>query len=347
MSLSVLENDFEVYCSAPSNIAFLKYWGKKDAKNQIPAGPSFSMTLENCRSQTKAAILESSANDHMIELNGKVLSRVAQPKLFQHLDRLKSLFPQSKSYLALVSQNLFPTGAGIASSASGYAALTVAAIAAFEQVTSLEALVARGWSLDKLADLARLGSGSACRSLHGGYIVWDTRQHDHHQQLIYQTHQHDKWNLADTVVLISKEEKETSSSTAHQASWGSPFFQPRLAGLRERLDQMIMAVEHQDLDTLGSLIETDANEMHAIIHTGVPSVQYITQESIEVMTWVRSMRNQNKLKAYYTIDAGANIHLICEYVEQSRLVRLLGERFPEHELILDRVGSGVRVSSAV
>lgn len=345
MSLSALKNDFEVCCSAPSNIAFLKYWGKKDAKNQIPAGPSFSMTLEKCRSQTKAVVLNPSADEHVVELNGQMLIRSSQLKLFKHLDRLKDLFPKQKNYLGLSSQNLFPTGAGIASSASGYAALTVAGIAAFERVTSLEDLFSRGWSLDRLADLARLGSGSACRSLHGGYIVWDTQPD--HQQLIYQTHQHDQWDLADTVVLVSKQEKQTPSSVAHQAAWGSPFFRPRLAGLHERMHQMVAAVENKDLSALGPLLETDANEMHAIIHTGVPSVGYITDQSIEVMIWVRSMRQQKMLNAYYTIDAGANIHLICELEQQRLLAQMLGERFPEYELILDRVGSGIRLSSAV
>ncbi|MFW7377476.1 MAG: diphosphomevalonate decarboxylase [Oligoflexus sp.] len=326
--------------TAPSNIAFIKYWGKQDEKLQWPANSSLSMSLDQLHSETRAQVLND-ASEHQVFLNGKALQADAGPgkKVFQHLDFLASRYQDELPKLAIHSVNHFPTGCGIASSASGLAALTIAALAAWLQVEDLDGFSQHDISREQLAHLARQGSGSAGRSLWGGFVRWAPGANPNAQELtpVYPAEQ---WALRDTVVLFSEQEKKTSSTDAHRLAWTSPLFLPRLAAIDDRLRRVEQAIQERCIDTLGELIELDCLEMHGVIMSANPPVHYFDQETASFLAWIRKIRKQEGLRVYFTLDAGANVHLIYEDCEHGKLMQILESKFPASHLLCDQVGRG-------
>ncbi len=321
---------------APSNIAFLKYWGKRDAAAQWPANDSLSMTLNKLATVTEARVIE--AADHTITYAGTPLPRehTGFNKAYKHLDRLARLY-SFQDKLAISTTNAFPTGAGIASSASGLAALTVAAMAAWTKSASLAELAGHDLALGQLAHLARLGSGSAGRSLFGGYVQWQAGASPE-AQVITPLFAADHWALADTICLFSEEEKSKSSTEAHGDAWSSPLFRVRVAGSPERMQGMVRALERRSLAELGPLLETEALDMHAVMMTAVPAQHYLNEKALAFLADFREARRRGLFEAYFTIDAGPNIHIIHEH--SSALRRWLDERFAPKQLLHDSVGEG-------
>ena len=324
--------------SVASNIAFLKYWGKRDAAQQWPANDSLSMTLDQLTTETRARLYE--GEDHLFRFEGRVYTRHTRQfdKAFRHLDELARLLGEGRP-LEIDTINHFPIGAGMASSASGLAALTLAALAAWLGATEMTALHAQGFSAERLADLARRGSGSAGRSLFGGYVMWEAGPSPD-QQRVHPIASADHWQLRDTVVVLSTEEKSLSSTDAHLQAWSSPLFKPRLAGLPERMQAMQKALRERDFDQLGPLLETEALDMHAVIMTAQPPHQYLTEVALDFLVRLRNARQAGKVQAYFTIDAGPNIHVIHEAKEHERLRRWLEVEAAGHLHLHDQVGSG-------
>ncbi len=327
----------EIYrVSAPSNIAFLKYWGKKDALLQWPANDSLSMTLNQLSSRTTAFMHE--ADDHIFQFQGEVLERAHTSfrKVYQHLDRIADTYGFQEK-LSVSSSNSFPTGAGIASSASGLAALTLAALACWTHSGSITDLEAKGFSREHLAHLARMGSGSAGRSLFGGYVQWQAGSHADRQKILA-LYPAEHWQLHDTIVLFSHSEKSKSSTAAHGDAWSSILFRPRIAGASERMKAMLKALDERNLAELGPLLETEALEMHAVMMTTLPPQYYLTEASVEFIAAFRRARQEDRFQAYFTIDAGPNIHILHE--GSAALVHWLAETFPTLPLLHDNVGEG-------
>lgn len=329
----------EIYrvCS-PSNIAFLKYWGKKDPVLQWPANDSLSMTLNQLATKTNAYVSDSS--DHVFQFQGETLSRDHKGfhKAYKHLDYLSETFGFSEK-LAFSSSNSFPTGAGVASSASGLSALTIAALACWTHSASFAELEGHGFSRGHIAHLARIGSGSAGRSLFGGYVQWQAGTHADKQKII-PLYGSEHWALHDTVALFSHTEKSKSSTAAHGDAWTSLLFGTRIAGAPERMNAMLKALHHRNLEALGPLLETEALEMHAVMMTTQPSQYYLTQESTEFLAAFRRARQEGKFEAYFTIDAGPNIHIIHESSASQGLNTWLNEHYPNLSLLSDKVGEG-------
>lgn len=331
--------------TVPSNIAFLKYWGKRDEAQQWPANDSLSMTLAGLHSRTKASIQHSP--DHLVCLNGVSLTRSHEmgAKIFQHLDFLSDTIATTTK-LNISSENSFPTGCGIASSASGMGALTLAALAAWLDCNSFEALAAKSFSRDKLAHLARQGSGSAGRSLFGGIVRWRAGNSPE-QQSIATAFSHAHWPLMDTVVLFSKSPKTVGSTEAHRGAWTSPLFAPRLAELSRRIQLMEEAIEKRTISELGPLIEQETLEMHGVIMSASPAVRYFGQETSDFLSWLRERRQQLGLDVYFTLDAGPNVHLIYENHIHEDLMSLLAEKFSSHQILSDKMGAGPSLSVLV
>ncbi len=321
-----------------SNIAFLKYWGKRDKALQWPANDSLSMTLDQLKTETRARLYQ--GDDHLFRFEGRVYTRQTRQfdKAFRHLDELARLLGEERR-LEIDTLNHFPIGAGMASSASGLAALTIATLAAWLDAPTFDRLAAQGFSAERLAHLSRLGSGSAGRSLFGGYVVWEAGV-TADQQRVWPFAPATAWNLRDTVVVCSADEKSLSSSDAHQEAWSSPLFKPRLAGLPERMKAMQAALERRDMESLGPLLETEALEMHAVIMTAGQPHQYLAEASLDFLVRLRNARQAGKVQAYFTIDAGPNIHVIHEASEHEKLCQWLKSEYPTQLLLHDKVGSG-------
>ena len=331
---------------APSNIAFVKYWGKRDPGLQWPANDSLSMTLTTSRTITTARRHDSPMDIFQFADQPAVTSAThPQQKIFRHLSFLRQQLGTT-GHLIITSQNTFPTGCGIASSASGFAALTIAATAAWTGHADWNELALKNASRDALAHWARQGSGSAGRSLFGGFVRWDAGASPQEQR-IHQIATADHWALSDVIVVLSDEEKSMSSSEAHLAAWGSPLFTPRLSGLPAKMKRIIDALERKDLERLGPELESEALDMHAVAMTGNPPAYYFTNDTVRFLSWVRDERGRGALPAYFTIDAGPNVHLICETKDVDTVTRRLQKEWPRVKTIVDRVGTGPTVFQGV
>jgi diphosphomevalonate decarboxylase len=330
--------------TVPTNIALIKYWGKANPKEQWPANDSLSMTL-SLYTETEASLLPLTAKDHTFIFAGQQLERESgfAKKIFSHLDFLSKLTNNERK-LSISSQNFFPTGCGIASSASGLAALTVAALACWSQSQSLEALAHNSYDLSALSSLARLGSGSACRSLWGGFVLWEKNLSPQQQKasMVYPS-QH--WStLCDTVVIFSQEEKSVSSSVGHLQADTSPLFLPRLAAIPDRLHAVQKALQDKNLHALGPVIEEEALDMHAVMMTATPPAVYFTKKVSEFLAWVRNKRREGLFPGYFTMDAGPNVHVLHEWEHRENIWAMLKAFDPSLIYLPAQMGEGVRLT---
>lgn len=334
-----------VRATVPSNIALIKYWGKRNGSRNWPANDSLSMTLTEARTITDVWVRDQPFDAIVWEGAPALRSddpRAASDKAMQHLRRLRDLLGFDRS-LHVETRNTFPSDCGIASSASGLAALTVGAIAAWTGSSEPAQLAEHGFDKERLAALARLGSGSACRSLHGGYVHWQAGVTPEAQSLsVVASPEH--FPLANVIVILSKSAKAISSTAAHRDAWTSPLFPVRLAGVDRRLAGVKRALEQKDLETLGDLIETEALEMHAVMMSSKPSACYFTEGTSQLLAWVRRERQKGQLEAWFTVDAGPNVHLITRPEYASQVARQVREAFGDVELIIDHTGRGMDLS---
>lgn len=302
---------------AGSNIAFIKYWGIRDSEAgrnlNLPLSNSISMTLADAHTTTTVVWDETGAQQKdVITLDGRLLDDAAAARLMRHLDLIRQR-AGVQARATVVSRNNFPMASGIASSASGFAALTVAGCAAL----GLEL------SAGELSALARRGSGSASRSLFGGFVEWEMGTDDA-SSVAREIAPADHWALRDVVAIVSAGEKETSSAHGHTLAASSPFNAARIAWTDWALAEVRRAIATRDIVRLGRVIEQDALAMHGVMMTGDPSLLYWQPGTLEVMHAVRRWRKQG-LPVYFTIDAGPNVHLICEASAEPEVVALLGQ----------------------
>jgi diphosphomevalonate decarboxylase len=326
-----------VTAEVPSNIAFVKYWGKRDADAQWPANDSLSMTLSVARTITTATAHDGPRDE--IYRDGQLQGQgPGGDKASRHLEVLRRDLGVHRRLL-ITTRNTFPSDCGIASSASGLGALTLAAIGAWTGASSLHELEGQGFPRARLAQLARLGSGSACRSLYGGFVLWQAGPSPD-EQTVRQLHDEEAWPLADIIVVVDRTPKPVSSTTAHRAAWTSPLYSPRLAGLPARLARVQDALDRSDLEELGRELEAEALEMHGVMMSSTPSAVYLTEATSQVLAWLRRERTRQGLPAYFTLDAGPNVHVICERQNADWVGSRISAEFPDAEVIMDRAGAG-------
>lgn len=308
---------------AGSNIAFLKYWGKRDEEQNLPLNPSISMTLdETLSTRTTIEFSEDFEHDSLdlneIEETGPKLERISR---FLNILREKA----DVSYLAkVVSINTFPTGAGIASSASGFAALAGAGAKAL----GLE------MSDDELSGLARLGSGSAARSIHGGFVEWEDEQ-------ATQLFPADHWaHLRDLLVIVSTTEKSIGSTEAmRQTVETSRLFKKRLGKLAARQKGMVQAIKDRDFQKLAPLIIEESDDLHACMKDTIPSIDYLNGVSRQVIERLNGL-NHKDFVAAYTFDAGPNAHVICDTHDLSKVRESLND-LQGVQLLVAGLGNGL------
>lgn len=304
---------------AGSNIAFIKYWGVDDAAINLPQTSSISMTLADAHTTTTVEWAQPGELAHdEITVDGRNLPGESGARLVRHLDRIRAR-ANSNRRARVVSQNNFPMASGIASSASGFAALSVAACQA----------IGLNLSPTELSALARRGSGSASRSLFGGYVLW-ARGHDDATSVARMLYPADHWDLVDVVAIVSRGEKAVSSEGGHRIAATSPLNQARVAEVEKLLPRVEQAIAQRDLAGLGEIIEWDALAMHAVMQTGTPSLLYWQPGTVAILQAVRRWRAAEGLYAYFTIDAGPNVHVICAAADAAAVRSRLAE-LPEVE----------------
>ena len=309
---------------AHTNIALIKYWGKADSHLRLPLMSSLSMTLDQFYTDTKI----SASDEDCFVLNGIRQKNVSAQRVFSFLKVLQQRFGVT-GHLLVESTNNVPTAAGLASSSSAFAALAGAFCAHYNiQLTPIE-----------LSRLARLGSGSACRSIYGGFSVWQ-KGSDDKSSYAYALDENPQIDLQLLAVELNTKQKRISSTAGMKMAQSSPFFQPWLLRNQQELKQMISAIKAQDFTAIGSLAELNATEMHAVNLTAQPSFTYFEPATIKAIKMVSELR-QNGIECYFTIDAGPNIKILSQLKNVKDITNKFVTEFENVKIINASFGPGI------
>ena len=288
---------------AHPNIALVKYWGKRDLALNLPAVPSLSLTLSGFTTRTEVTW---GADADEVELDGAPATPKEAARVSAFLDRIDA----SRPPVRVRSHNDFPSGAGLASSASGFAALALAATEAAGQELSLEALTV----------LARQGSGSACRSLWGGFVRWHlgTRAdgRDSHGEAVAPQ---DHWDVVMVVAVVHRGRKAVGSTEGMERSrTTSPYYAAWVDTAAADVEEGVAAVLARDLERLGTVMEQSTYKMHAAMHTSWPPLNYWQPGTVAALHAVRALRDDG-VSAWSTMDAGPQVKVLCAAADAERV----------------------------
>lgn len=334
--------------SAPSNIALVKYWGKKD--HQIPANPSISFTLDTCKTNTSLSFERQSSGSFSFEI---ILDDQPQdafrPKIQQFFKRVESYLPFLNTYHFVIrTSNTFPHSSGIASSASGMSALAMCLMAVEKQ---LDPQITTAFMKQKASFLARLGSGSACRSIEGGLVVWG-----HHNQIQgssdlmgmpypYEVHPIFQ-NYQDTILLVDKGEKQVSSSVGHNLMHDHPFAAQRFQQAHSHMEQLIPILKSGDIDAFITIVEREALTLHAMMMSSKPYYILMKPQTLEVINALWDFRKQTGHPVCFTLDAGANVHVLYPHKHATPVQEFiksdLAKLCQNGHFIVDHQGQGAK-----
>ena len=342
-------SSFQTKWSAPSNIALVKYWGKKEL--QIPCNPSVSFTLDQCRTTTSVRferlIDKQDRFSLAIQYDGKSTPSF-KPKVKTLIDRILPYAPYLNEYhLQIDTVNSFPHSSGIASSASAMAALAAAIMDLEKQI--YPSLTVED-QIKKCSFLARLGSGSAARSVEGPLVLWGEHAATPVSSDLFGV----RWTKAadvfttyrDTILLVDKGQKEVSSTVGHDLMQNHPFAETRFAQAKAHYQALLTILEKGDMDGFSDLVEREALSLHAMMLTSSPSYILMHPNTIQIIKQVRTFRKTSGLHLTFTLDAGANVHLLYPAHEAEKIDQFIASDLrkycQDNELIYDRVGTGLK-----
>jgi len=342
-------SSFQTIWSAPSNIALVKYWGKKGM--QIPCNPSVSFTLNRCRTTTSVRfekhIDELDYVSFAVQYDAKPAPSF-EPKVKAFIDRILPYAPYLKKYhLQIDTVNSFPHSSGIASSASAMAALAATIMDLEKQV--YPSLTSENQT-KKCSFLARLGSGSAARSVEGPLVLWGEHNATPDSNDLFGV----RWTKSadvfktyrDTILLVDKGQKEVSSTVGHNLMHNHPFAENRFTQAKAHYQALLTVLEKGDMDGFIDLVEREALSLHAMMLTSSPSYILIHPNTIHIIQEVRRFRTATGLHLAFTLDAGANVHLLYPAHEVQKIDQFiesdLRKYCQDNELIYDRVGTGLK-----
>tara|TARA_R100000935_G_scaffold55087_1_gene84713 strand:+ start:62 stop:1153 length:1092 start_codon:yes stop_codon:yes gene_type:complete len=341
----------KVTWQSPSNIALVKYWGKKE--NQIPANPSISFTLDNCKTTTtiefqpkKPSETKQKGFDFEFYFEGKKKEDF-KPKITTFLDRIISYCPFLQDIqLTINSENSFPHSSGIASSASGMSALALC-IMSIEKHFNPE--MKDTYFYEKASFLARLGSGSACRSIKGNLVVWGEHSEIENSSNLYGVTYKDAIhevfdNYQDTILLVDKGEKQVSSSLGHNLMQGHPFAAQRFIQAHSNLLKLKIIFKEGDLKKFIEIVESEALTLHAMMMSSNPYFILMKPNTLEIINKIWKFRETTGLPVCFTLDAGANVHVLYPNKNKEVILKFIKNELIEHcqnqQYILDNVGFG-------
>lgn len=335
---------------SPSNIALVKYWGKKSGV-QIPANPSISFTLQQCYSETSVALVEKEGKSKEIELrfyfDGKA-NMAFQLKMLKFFESVQSDFPFLREYGLLIhSTNSFPHSSGIASSASAMSALAIALCDLKQQLSG------KNWSaekfLQKASYYARLGSGSASRSVYPLASEWGktstVKGSSDEYAIPFAKYLHKTFHTyQNTILIASSSEKKVSSRIGHSLMKTNPFAKTRYAQAEKNLKEIIEALKKGDLEKFGNILEEEAMTLHALMMCSTPSFVLMAPSTLTMIEKIRRFREESKLPVYFTLDAGPNIHLLYPKAVAKKVDAFIYHELEQHceqgKMIHDNIGKG-------
>ncbi len=336
----------EVTWQSPSNIALVKYWGKHG--NQLPMNPSLSFTLNNSYTETTVKY-RNSENGFKFSffLEGKHKAGF-EKKLNIFFDKIKEIFPFLKQLeLGIFSKNTFPHSSGIASSASGMSALSLCLCSIEKKLFDLK--YNEDEFLRKASYISRIGSGSASRSVYGKLASWGKSKllqssSDYFSSDLSTILHPSFLNYQDSIILISKGEKEVSSSAGHSLMNNHPFASARFAQANSNFIKIVEVLNNGNLDEFQAIVENEALSLHALMMSSSPGYFLIEPDTLKAIKSIVLFRKRTKLPICFTLDAGPNIHLLYpesyktqvrEFIEKELLN--LDSRI---EVIYDSIGKG-------
>ena len=347
--------------SAPSNIALVKYWGKKD--QQIPANPSVSFTLNQCKTITTLSFAKKHFDTLASLSTGKLSLTDSEfsfdllfegkpkedfkPKIQKFFERIAIYLPFLKEYhFTIDTQNTFPHSSGIASSASGMAALALN-LMSLEKALNPE--ITDEYFYKKASFLARLGSGSACRSVKGSVVVWGNHKNIKGSSDLFGVefpnaiHKNFK-NYQDTILLVDKGTKQVSSSVGHDLMHNHPFAERRFEQAHENLDKLINVFERGNIAEFIKIVESEALTLHAMMMTSIPYFILIKPNTLEIINTIWKFRNETKIPVCFTLDAGANVHVLYPENSKEKVLQFIKEELVGYcqngQYICDEIGIG-------
>lgn len=335
---------------SPSNIALVKYWGKRDP--QLPENTSISFTLSNCNTVTSLSYEKrdevSDDFDFSVFLDGKQQDDF-KPKIETFFNRIENYIPFLKDYsFKIETKNSFPHSSGIASSASGMSAIAMCLMSIEKE---MNADLTEVMFYQKASFLARLGSGSACRSTKGDVVVWGAHQDIDGSSDLYGVPFMDDINpvfknYQDTILLVDKGEKQVSSTVGHNLMHGHPFASQRFAQAQQNITKIKSIFANGDVDQFIEIVESEALTLHGMMMTSQPYFILMKPNTLEVINRVWDYRKKTGSKLCFTLDAGANVHLLYPENEKSTVQIFIQEELAvfckDKSYIHDFVGNGAK-----
>ncbi len=318
--------------SCPSNIALVKYWGKKPEGIQWPANASISWSLGDLRARTRLVLLESQSAESSLEcyLSGERKPSF-EPKIRDFLARVSADGSCPESLRASLvsgawridSSNNFPHGTGIASSAAGFGALALCLV---------DIAVAMGSDVSNPMELAsrwaRLGSGSACRSVYADPAIWGLHpavaaSSDDFAVPFHARIHPDLAEWKDYVLIVDAGEKSVSSTQGHALLKANPYAEARYAQAQEHLGDLLTAMQNGEVSRFMDIVESEALQLHAMMMASTPSFILMRPGTLAIIEKIRAYREQSGASVCFTLDAGANVHLLFASVDENRVVNNL------------------------
>ncbi len=333
---------------SPSNIALVKYWGKYG--EQLPKNASISFTLSNCYTKTtlwfEKRTTEVSEYEIELYLDGK-REESFEPKILKFFERIKRYLPFLHDYrFRIKTSNSFPHSSGIASSASGMSAI---ALCLLKMEREMQPGMTEEYFNEKASFLARLGSGSACRSIEGPLVVWGEHPEIEGSSNLfgikfpYAVHENFR-NYQDTILLVDKGEKQVSSTLGHDLMHDHPFAKQRFEQAKDNLSRLLPVLKDGDLSIFIEIVESEALSLHAMMLTSTPYFILMKPNTLEIINRIWNYRKEKTSKVCFTLDAGANVHVLYPEIEKEAILDFIKKELVHFckngEFIEDHTGLG-------
>ncbi|PCJ64174.1 MAG: diphosphomevalonate decarboxylase [Bacteroidetes bacterium] len=329
---------------SPSNIALVKYWGKRPDGIQIPSNASISFTLNNCATNTTLTFTEQDNLEIEVSLEGKDEPEFI-PKIEQFLKRVSHIFPfVIKGRYSIDTSNSFPHSSGIASSASGMSALALCIC----DIAKEKGLLSEEVFLQTASELARLGSGSASRSVYGPMGVWgehsDFEGSSDNYAVEYSEIHKVFTDYCDTILLVHKGQKTVSSTVGHDLINGHPFAEARFVQAKENMTELRKILQSGNLDAFIALVESEALTLHSLMMSSNPYFILMKSETLKVIEAIWAKRKKDGVKWCFTLDAGANVHFLYPQADKEAAIQFIERELKQYcengAFIHDEVGMG-------
>ncbi|TDQ22855.1 diphosphomevalonate/mevalonate 3,5-bisphosphate decarboxylase family protein [Tenacibaculum caenipelagi] len=341
--------NLSVTWQTPSNIALVKYWGKSEP--QIPKNASISFTLNNCHTITSIQFnrtSESSEADFELFFEGKKKDDF-KPKIAKFFKRIQEYCPYILQYKMIISsKNSFPHSSGIASSASGMSAIAMCLMSLERELNST---LSDAFVNKKASFLARLGSGSASRSIEGPLVVWGNHPEIKESSDLfgikfpYEIHPIFE-NYQDTILLVDKGEKQVSSTVGHNLMHDHPYAENRFIQANENLEKLSVILQNGNIKAFINLVESEALTLHAMMLTSNPYFILMKPNTLEIINKIWKYREKNNSNICFTLDAGANVHVLYPHSEKTEIELFIKNNLAgfcqKNQYICDSVGFGAK-----